>query len=168
MKTTQKKKKPEKKKKRRPKSVVRRNLKNSLRLLPAGVLLIVTAFIYTWQHTRMNIVGIPIEELRAKRRDLIKQNDSIRLRIEQLQAPARIESIARDKLGMVSPQKWQVVTLNEPTRPPEAVPETNRMAERRHPSANKSAGLFGFLKKHGSLGNTSQEHTPPETAEQSG
>jgi cell division protein FtsL len=168
LKTTQKKKKPDKKKKRHPKSIARRNLKNSLRFLPVGILLIVTAFIYTWQHTRLTIVGLPIEPLRTKKRDLIKQNDSIRLRIEQLQAPARIESIARNKLGMVSPQKWQVVALNEPTQPPEAAPETNRLAEHRPPSTKKSAGLFGFLKKHGNLGNTSQEYTPPETTGQSG
>ncbi len=168
MKSTQKKKKPDKKKKRRPKSIAKRNLKHSLRFLPAGILLMVTAFIYTWQHTRLTIIVLPIEDLRAKKRDLIKQNDSIRLRIEQLQAPARIESIARNKLGMVSPQKWQVVALDEPTQPPEAAPETNQLADRRPPSATKSAGLFGFLKKHGSLGNTSQQHKPPETTEKSG
>jgi len=156
------------KKKRRSKSKSRRNLKQSLRFLPIILPLILTAFIYMWQHTRMNIVSISIEKLQTKRRDLIKQNDSIRLRIEQLQAPARIESIARKKLGMISPEKRHVVALDEPSQPSRRAVESTQLVDERVSSSQKSAGLFRFLKKRGSSGSISQKHSSPETARQSG
>ncbi|MBI4831829.1 MAG: cell division protein FtsL, partial [Candidatus Lindowbacteria bacterium] len=115
-----------KKRKRRAKSLTRRHLKNTLRYLPFAGPLIITAFIYTWQHTRLNIVGLPIESLRAKRTEIVKQNDSIRLRIEKLQAPQRIEAIAHEKLGMSLPQTWQVVALDQPMEPPQPNGETSR------------------------------------------
>jgi cell division protein FtsL len=158
----------QKSKRRRPKSISRRNLKESLRLLPFIAPLIITAFIYMWQHTRMNIVSISIERLRAKRQDLIKQNDSIRLTIEQLQAPARIESIARKKLRMISPEERQVVALDDPIRPPTRSVETDPQADEGLSSGPESAGLFGFLKKRESPGSISQESSSPEIANTSG
>lgn len=130
--------------------------------------LIVTAFIYAWQYTRINIVAQPIEKLRAERRDFIKHNDSLRLRIEQLQAPARIESIARDKLGMISPEKWQVVALDEPIRPPEAILETDSEVREIAAPVRTSTLLFGFLKKRGIFSSGSRTDTPDEAAPRSG
>lgn len=168
MKTAPKEQNRKKKKRRRPKSVTRRNLKTWLRHLPIIAPIVMTAFIYTWQHTRMNIVGLPIEDLRVKKKELAKQNDSIRLRIEQLQAPARIESIARKKLGMISPEKWQVIALDHPVRPPEAAVETDRRADSNLVSSEKMVGLSGTLKKHGSFRSPSQEKRHSETPRQSG
>lgn len=157
------------KKKRHPKSITRRNLKRSLRFLPFIAPLIITAFIYAWLHTRMNIEGLSIEKRQAKKRELIKQNDSIRLRIEQLQAPARIESIAREKLEMITPQKWQVIPLDEPIQPPKQAVEISQHVQERLPSGRESAGLFGFLKKRGNLGSASRRHTSSsEAGRQSG
>ena len=156
-----------KKKRRRPKSLIRRNLKNWLRFFPLLAPLIMTAFAYTWLHTRLNIVTLPIQSLRAKKTDLIKQNDSIRVCIERLQAPDRIESIARTKLGMVPPEKWQVVALEEPLQTPmtarEAVAARDTL-----PPGQKTAGLFGFLKKRWIFGNASAGQTLPVKAGRSG
>lgn len=158
-----------KKRKRRPRSITRRNLKNLLRFLPVIAPLLITAFIYTWQHTRMSIVGAPVEGLRADRTDLIKHNDSIRLRIEQLQAPARIETIAREKLGMVSPEKWQVVTLDHPTQPPEAADETDGgRTGRIFPIIQKAARLLGFPEKQETFGAASQRRLRSGPGSQAG
>lgn len=161
------------KKKRRASNAARHNLKNMLRFLPLIAPLTITAFIYMWQHTRINIVGLPLETLRAKKVELVKQNDSFRLRIEQLQAPARIESIAREKLGMISPQKYQLVALDEPMQPPEGTVAESRRAEPRAPTMRQSAGLFeflkiGFLKKRGKFGSASRETASSEAARKSG
>ncbi len=147
-----------KKKRRRPKSLIRRNLKNWLRFSPFLTPLIVTAFVYMWLHTRLNIVTLPIQNLRAKKTYLIKQNDSIRVSIERLQAPDRIESIARTKLGMVSPEKWQVVALEEPLQEP-AKTRKEIAARDALPPGQKTAGLFGFLKKGWIFGNTPVRQT---------
>lgn len=155
-----------KKKRRRPKSLIRRNLKTWLRFFPFLAPLIVTAFAYTWLHTRLNIVTLPIQNLRAKKTYLIKQNDSIRVSIERLQAPDRIESIARTKLGMVSPEKWQIVAIDEPLQTPTAAREVVA-AQDTVPPGQKTAGLFGFLKRGWIFGNASVQQTLTVKAGQS-
>jgi len=168
LKTASKQKSPKKQRKRRPKIVIRRNLKVWLRFLPFIAPIVITAFIYAWQHTRTHIVGLPIEDLRDRKKELAKQNDSIRLRIEQLQAPARIESIARKKLGMISPEKWQVIALDQPARPPEAAVETDLRADKNFVSSEKMVGLSGILKKRGSVRSTSRQRGHSETPQHSG
>jgi cell division protein FtsL len=153
-----------KKKKRRPRSLVRRNLKNWLRYLPYILPLIITAFIYAWLHTRLTIVTLPVKSLRNQKTDLNKQNDSIRYCIEQLQDPRRIESIARKKLGMVSPENWQVVALEEPLRAFEASADTSRQTQTVSQSCPRTLWLFGFLRGHGILGDNSAKDLAPEPA----
>jgi cell division protein FtsB len=109
----------EKRRKRRLRSSARKNLKQGLKILPFILPPVATAFILTWLYTRSNIVALPIEGLRVERTNLIKRNDTLRLNIEQLQAPYRIDPIARKKLGMISPEVWQVVVLDKPVRAPE-------------------------------------------------
>jgi len=145
-----------------------RNLKHWLRFLPWVAPILITAFTYAWLYTRINIVALPIERLRARKTDLVKQNESIRLRIEKLQAPARIESIAREKLGMLSPQKWQVVALDEPIQPPDQTEGAAPRPEHAVASERESTRLFGFLKKHGDADNALRKHPSPETTEHSG
>jgi cell division protein FtsL len=83
---------------------------------------LVTVFIYMWIYTHMNIISIPARELRQQKERLQKENDSIRLRVEELQSLGRIERIARTKLGMISPQDYRQVALDESMRPPEDFP----------------------------------------------
>ncbi len=107
----------------------------------------------------MNIESISIENLRARRNDLIKQNDSLRLRIEKLQAPARIESIAYKKLGMISPQERHIITLDEPLEPPKQAVESSYPEEdERLSSSKKSVGLSELLKRRGRSRGISQTH----------
>lgn len=142
------------KKKRRPKNSQRQILKKTLRFLPFLAPLLLTAFLYAWLYTRMNIVGLPIEELRDTKRNLIKQNESIHLRIEQLQAPARIESIARNKLGMVSLEKWQVVALDEPLQPPDEEAPEQRGRASENPSSQKHSSACDVAHEPGVAGSS--------------
>jgi cell division protein FtsB len=80
---------------------------------------LVTVFIYMWIYTHMNIISIPARELRQQKERLHKENDSIRLRVEELQSLGRIERIARTKLGMISPQDYRQVALDESMWSPE-------------------------------------------------
>lgn len=174
MKKTRKKK--ARKNRKRALNSARRNLNTLLPLLPFAAPPIITAFIYMWLYTHMNIVSIPTEELRNQKQELIKQNDSIRLRIEELQAPAHIESIAREKLGMIPPQEYGLVTLDEPMRPPGGFPAGPRRAAGSLRASKGSEGLFGFLNlgssgslsKRGEFAGASQETAPMDTARQPG
>jgi cell division protein FtsL len=145
------------KKKKRANNTLRRHLKALLPFMPYIIPLIITAFIYMWLYTSMNIKAMPIAQLKKQKQELIKQNDSIRLQIEELQANERIESIARTKLGMTSPEGYSLVALDEPMRPPGIVHlEPHPVAQ--DLQANKgSEGLFGFL-TIGSL-NKGEKHT---------
>jgi cell division protein FtsL len=156
------------KKKRRTKSVSRRNLKKSLRFLPFIIPLILTAFIYMWQHTRMNIISISIENLRTKRQNLAKQNDSIRLRIETLHSLARIEAIARDELGMISPEKRHVIVLDASVRPPGRIIEKTQATNEEVASGRRAPGLVELLRRHGSSGTALRETSSTETDHQPG
>jgi cell division protein FtsL len=133
----------EKKRRRRPKSLIRKNLKQSLGILRFILPPVLSAFISTWLYTRSNIIALPIEGLRIEKATLTKNNDALRLTIEQLQAPHRIEAIARKKLGMIPPEMWQVVVLDKPLRAPETAVH---MAETVHPP--EPAGWLGFRREH--------------------
>ncbi len=131
--------------KRKTRNMARRYLKALLPYVPFIAPVVATAFAYMWIYTSMNIKAMPITELRKQRKEIRKQNDSIRLRIEELQAPGRIESIAQKKLGMIQPEEYRVVVLDEPMRPPGIAGETRSPAEKRMQAKKESEGLFGFL-----------------------
>lgn len=161
------------KKKRRSRSAARRSIKDMLRFLPIAAPLIMTAFIYMWQHTRANIVGAPVEKLRARKMALIKQNDSIRVQIEKLQAPGRIESIAQKKLGMIAPQEYRLIALDEPMRPPGVELERNAVADADMQTSREPERRFGFLKpgflkKKREPGSAPEKTASTQTGRQSG
>jgi cell division protein FtsL len=161
------------KKKRRANNTARRNLRALLPYLPFILPIILTAFIYMWIYTSMNINAMPIGELKEEKTELIKHNDSIRLRIEELQAPARIEKIAREKLGMISPEGYRMIALDEPMWPPGIVRVEPRPVENSLQANKGSEGLFGFLdigslNKGGKHTGASREIASEQAARQSG
>ena len=140
-------KKSRKKRKRQRKAgaTVRHSLKPLLPYLPFIAPIAVTAFAYMWIYTDMNIKAMPITKLKEQARELRERNDSIRHRIEELQAPGRIESIAQEKLGMITPEEYRVVVLDEPMWPPGIAGQTQRPAEKHMQAKRESEGIFGFL-----------------------
>ena len=152
------------KKKRCLRSATRRAAKDAQRFLPLLAPLIITAFIYMWQHTRTYIDSLPVEKMQSQKRELAKQNDSLRLRIQELQAPDRIEAIARGKLGMTAPQEYRLIALDEPMQRPGGDPVTGRAAgndARAGQGAEGQVGRWkiGLLKKREQSGAAS-EGTP--------
>lgn len=161
------------KKKRRSNNVARKHLKALLPYLPYIMPIILTAFIYMWIYTSMNIYAMPIGELIQEKNEIVKYNDTIRLRIEELQAPERIDEIARKRLGMISPAGYRMIALDEPMRPPAIVRVEQRPAEHSLQANKGSEGLFGFLNigslnKRGKHVGGSRETAPEQPAPQSG
>jgi cell division protein FtsL len=152
-------------KKRKARNTARQSIKALLPLLPFIAPIVATAFVYMWIYTSMNINSMPIAKLRGQRKELMKQNDSIQLRIEELQAPRRIESIAQKKLGMIPPKEYRVVVLDEPMRPPGIAADTQHPPEKRLRAKKESEGLLGFL-NIGSLGSLNERETKLEDAPQ--
>jgi cell division protein FtsL len=158
-----------KRRKRRLKSVVfTRDLRTVLRVLLVLSPLLLTALLCAMLRTSMHIKDLEMNDLASQRRDLIKQNDTLRLQIETLQASKRIESIACKKLGMVSPQTWRVVLINEPMEPPATSVESDRTVQERSSFSQRPAGLFGFLKKRAKPGSIPDEDASSGDTRQSG
>ena len=85
----------------------------------AGVLVLVL-LVSAWQHFELLRHGYQVEELQRQRAAEADINRHLRLEMETLRAPQRIEKLATERLGMVTPGEGQAVVLERvaPTEPP--------------------------------------------------
>jgi cell division protein FtsL len=72
------------------------------------------------QHFELVRHGYLIEELQQQRLKEEEMNRHLRLQIESLRAPGRIEEIARTKLNMEEPSREQAIVIERvvPSQPP--------------------------------------------------
>jgi cell division protein FtsL len=80
-----------------------------------GILALVCALFYVWQHIWVLRMGYEIERLRETRAALVQEHKALRLDLGQLKSLRRVEEIARTQLGMVTPKPGQVVLIPEST-----------------------------------------------------
>jgi len=78
-----------------------------------GILILVGALLYVWQHIHVVRLGYQIERLRETQAALVQENKALRLEMGQLRSLKRVENIARTRLGMVTPKPGQVVLIPE-------------------------------------------------------
>jgi len=73
-----------------------------------------------WQHFELIHYGYRLEELQQARAAEEQINRHLRLQLEALRRPQRIEAIAREQLGMVPPGPGDAVVLERvtPSDPP--------------------------------------------------
>src|SRR5882672_9334422 len=69
-------------------------------------------FAYGWQHYQWIQYGYHIQEAQKKKEQLTEVGQQLRLERASLRSTERIDAIARRELGMVLPEKGQVVTLH--------------------------------------------------------
>jgi hypothetical protein len=82
-------------------------------------------------------MGYELRRLSLQERDLVASNTRCKDVVATLEAPVRIEAIARNQLGMVRPQSWQLVSIRmeNPVPPPKPddeeplLPETGGSAK---------------------------------------
>ena len=70
-----------------------------------GLALTAAIIAYAWPHFEMIRLGYRMEELRQTREDLLEETRHLELQRATEMAPARIEAIAREQLGMVYPDR---------------------------------------------------------------
>ncbi len=68
-----------------------------------GVCLVAVLLFSAWQHFELLRHGYEIEQMEQERADEIEINRHLRLEIETLRSPRRIERIATEELDMVAP-----------------------------------------------------------------
>jgi cell division protein FtsL len=84
-----------------------------LSLLGLGLLVFSFVLLFAWQHFQCVRYGYQIEQLKGEYTTLEEQNHQLRLEQAALADPQRIDTLARTRLGMVSPSPQQVIRVGE-------------------------------------------------------
>jgi cell division protein FtsL len=88
--------------------------------LGIGVVLVMVLLFSAWQHFELLRHGYRLEQMQRDRAAEADINRHLRLEMETLRAPQRIERLATERLGMVAPADGESVVLERvaPTDPP--------------------------------------------------
>jgi cell division protein FtsL len=104
-------------------------LRDMWRSASVGVLLVVILLLSAWQHFELIRYGYRIEQVEKERAGEQQANRQLRLTIQTLSRPDRIEQLATSRLKMVQPGREDTIIL-ERVRPADA-PARSIVAERR-------------------------------------
>ena len=64
-----------------------------------------------WAHHQVISLGYEISQVSQEEQNLLKENKKLRLELAALKSPSRIERMASKELGLVSPQKGQLIIV---------------------------------------------------------
>ena len=88
------------------------------RSVGVGVFLVVVLLFSAWQHFELLRHGYRIEEMQKERSAEEEINRHLRLEIDTLRSPARIERLATRRLGMVAPKAEDATVIERVTSTP--------------------------------------------------
>jgi cell division protein FtsL len=88
-----------------------RRLRDLWMSLGIGVILVTVLLFSAWQHFELLRHGYKLEQMQRDRAAENDINRHLRLEMETLRAPQRIEKLATERLGMVSPGTTEAVVL---------------------------------------------------------
>ena len=74
-------------------------------------LLVVLALFFAWPHFEMTLNGYRIEQLQKEREAEEEMTRQLRLEIETLRSPKRIETLATTRLHLVAPKQDEAIVL---------------------------------------------------------
>ena len=85
-----------------------------------GVMLVLVLMFTAWQHFELLRHGYRLEQMQRERATEDEINRHLKLEIETLRAPQRIEKLATRQMGMVAPAAGDAMVLERvtPTKPP--------------------------------------------------
>ena len=98
------------------------------RTMGVGLFLAVVLLFSAWQHFEMLRHGYQIERMQQERAAEEEVNRHLRLEVETLKSPRRIERIATEQLHLVTPARGQTIVIERVT--PAAPPEKSIVAAR--------------------------------------
>jgi cell division protein FtsL len=88
-----------------------------LRHLGLGGLLTLVIFLYAWQHFQCIQLSYQVESLRSQQAQATELHRQLTLESASLRAPARIDEIARQQLGLIAPTAGQLQPFEAPSEP---------------------------------------------------
>jgi cell division protein FtsL len=89
-----------------------------------AVFLVIVSLFWAWQHFELIRHGYRLEEMQKERAAEEDINRHLRLEIQTLRSPARIERLATERLHMVAPGVGETTVIErviEPSPPPKSV-----------------------------------------------
>jgi cell division protein FtsL len=91
------------------------------RSMGIGLFLVVVLLFSAWQHFELLRHGYQIERMQQERTAEEEINRHLRLEVETLRSPRRIEKIATEQLHLVTPARGQAIVIERvtPSPPPE-------------------------------------------------
>ena len=93
-----------------------------------GVFLVLVLLFSAWQHFELLRHGYRLEQMQRDRSAEGDVNRHLRLEMETLRAPQRIEKLATERLGMVAPSDKEAIVLERVA--PQAPPAKSVVASR--------------------------------------
>jgi cell division protein FtsL len=93
-----------------------------------GVVLVLVLMFSAWQHFELLRHGYRLEQMQRERATEDEVSRHLRLEIETLRAPQRIEQLAVERLGMVPPDATEAIVLERVT--PSGPPDKSLVAAR--------------------------------------
>lgn len=107
----------------------RRRQRELWRSLAVGVCFVAVLLFSAWQNFSRLRYGYEIEQMEQERSEQLERNRHLRLEIETLSAPQRLERLATAELGLVAPTVAGVrVVEREAAAPPDRAVLANRDA----------------------------------------
>ena len=105
-----------------------RRLRDLWQSLGIGILLVLVLLFSAWQHFELLRHGYKLEQMQRERASEDDVNRHLRLEMETLRAPQRIEKLATERLGMIAPGADEAVVLERVT--PQPAPAKSIVAAR--------------------------------------
>ena len=94
-----------------------RRMRDLWQSLGIGIILVLVLLFSAWQHFELLRHGYQLEQMQRERAAEAEINRHLRLEMESLRSPQRIEKIAKEELGMVSPGDDKAVVIERVTTP---------------------------------------------------
>jgi cell division protein FtsL len=94
----------------RPEERVSSDVGYSTWIFVASILMAV-ALIYVWSHIHMTELEYQIARELSGRDQLTEEQAKLKVELATLKSPQRIETLAREKLQMVYPEREQVISI---------------------------------------------------------
>jgi cell division protein FtsL len=85
------------------------------RLCAVGVMIAVCLFFYAWQHFECIQIRYQVEQLESQRAQAVQLNQQLHLEVAALRSPMRVDSIARNQLGLTVPVPGQTAPSEGPS-----------------------------------------------------
>ena len=109
-----------------------RRRRTDLRPVVTAILIVASfaavGLFHTWLRIEGLRIGYSLSQATSEQRTLLGENERLRLEVATLEAPARIERIARKDLGMRPPEAGEVIVVREAAGAPTKVARRDTLA----------------------------------------